>query len=150
MNRTQRPRRQRGAMLIEGLIAIAVFSIGVLSILAVVLRMTAASADSRYRLQAAQVAESLLSEMRAADPAVRVGAYSEGGPAFAAWTARIRGVTGLPLTGAAPGTAPLVVAFDASGQVVTVTVNWRAAQDNATDSTHGGIAHHYVTTTSLD
>jgi type IV pilus assembly protein PilV len=151
MNRTARPgRRQRGAMLIEGLIAIAVFSVGVLAILTVVLKMTVASADSRYRLQAAQLAESLVSEMRVADPATRVAAYTEGGNAFATWTARIRGTAGLPLMGAAAGTAPLAVSFDAAGQIVTVTVNWRAAQDTATDASHGGIAHHYVTTTSFD
>jgi hypothetical protein len=112
--------------------------------------MTSASADARYRVQAAQYAESLVSEMRVADPADRAKAYTEGGKAFDKWTKRLRGTNGLPLIGAGAATAPLVVSFDTSGQVVTVTVNWRAGQDTAVEKSKGGVAHRYVTTTYLD
>lgn len=140
---------QRGALLIEGLVAIGVFSIGILAILTLVLKLTVNSSEARYRVEAAQVAESLVSEMRVADPATRVANYGSGGASYTAWLARIRAAGGLPLSGAASGVVPLVVAFDGSGQVVTVTINWRAPQDSATNG-GAGVPHRYVTSTCFE
>jgi len=147
--RPGRRRNQRGAAMIEALIAIAVFSIGVMSIFTVIAKMTVNSADARYRTEAAQFAEALLSEMRVANPATRATDYTTGGTAFTAWTNRIHSASTLPLAGTSSAIVPLSVRFLTATSVV-VTINWRSTQDTEVDASNNGIPHTYVTTTYFD
>lgn len=145
-------RRQRGAFLIEGLIAIAVFSIGISGILLLVGKMVVGSADAQYRVQAAQFAESIISAIRTADPNTRVTDYQTSNSTtspYYQWKQKIGlAGTGLPLAGAASGTKQLDVQFTNGNLVVVVTITWRAPQDTAASGASGAV-HTYVTTTYL-
>jgi len=137
----------RGAFLIEAMIAIVVFSVGMLAILGVVGKMTISSSDARYRVEAAQYAESILAEMRLYDPATRAAAYASGGTRYTAWTTRITAAGALPQTGADSGTLPLDIAFNASQ--VAITITWHAPQDKDVNASGVALSHQYVITSSL-
>jgi len=142
-------RGQQGAFLIEGLIAIAIFSIGIVALLGIVGKMVLGSSDARYRVQAAQFADSIISEMRVADPATRVSLYdssASGATAFTKWNTAV--TAALPLTGAATS-QPLTIAFDSTGTVATITIKWRVAAEKTVDSSSNGVPHKYVTSTYL-
>jgi len=144
---------QRGQLLIEGLIAILVFSVGILGILGIVLKMTVGSQDARYRVEAAQYAESLISEMRTVDVTTLSTVYATNGAAFNSWTSKIHSASTLPLANVASTTLPLTTSFappvTAGAQTfvtATITIRWRAPQDTEVDSSNNGVAHQYVTT----
>ena len=62
-NAVRGPARQGGAMLLEALIAILIFSIGVLGIIGVQALAVQNSNDARFRSAAAQLADQLLGQM---------------------------------------------------------------------------------------
>ena len=147
--RRRRPHRAslRGAFLIEAMIAIVVFSVGMLAILGVVGKMSISSSDARYRVEAAQYAESILAEMRLYDPATRATAYASGGTRYTAWTTRITAAGALPQTGADSGTAPLAITFN--GSQVAIAITWHAPQDKDVNASGVALSHQYVITSSF-
>ena len=138
VGRAQRPgKTQQGVMLLEALIALLVFSLGILALVGLQAAAIKNVSDSQYRVEAALLADTLIAQMRASDPATRSASFATGGTDYNTWLARVSSATtGLP--GAA--TTPPTVAFN--NQQVTVTVSWRAQTDTAT--------RQYVTTTELD
>jgi len=140
-------RPTHGALLIEALIAMAVFSVGLLAILGIIARMQVHSGDARYRVEAAQYADSLLAEMRLADPATRATAYGPDGTRFTAWKTRITAAGALPQSGADRGTPPLTISFD--GNNVTLRITWRGVQDKDQNASGTALSHQYVLTSSL-
>lgn len=58
-----RQRKQNGVMLLEALIAILIFSIGILGIVGLQATAVKQSTDARYRAEAAQLAEQLMAQM---------------------------------------------------------------------------------------
>lgn len=58
------PARQRGVLLIEVLIAIAIFAVGVLSMISVQAVSIAAQADSQYRAEAERLIDRLATDIR--------------------------------------------------------------------------------------
>lgn len=65
MSRSMKLRSQRGATLIESLIAILLFSIGVLAIIGMYANAVAISTDAQYRLEATNHAHRILNRMLA-------------------------------------------------------------------------------------
>ena len=145
--RPSRRAAQRGAFLIEAMIAIVVFSVGMLAILGVVGKMSVSSSDARYRVEAAQYAESILAEMRLYDPATRAADYASGGTRFTAWTTRITAAGALPQTGADSGTLPLDITLNANQ--VAITITWHAPQDKEVNASGVALSHQYVITSSF-
>jgi type IV pilus assembly protein PilV len=144
-------RTQRGAFLIEGMIAIAIFSIGISALLGIVGKMVVGSADAQYRVQAAQFASSIIAEMRVADPTTLATVYDPiaPGPGFTKWNNLIIGQ--LPLAGASTS-KPLMILLNTTGTapVATVTIAWRAAPEKTVDASNNGVPHTYVTSTYLN
>ena len=60
---THKPRQQEGAILLEGLIAILLFSMGILAIVGLQATAIKTVADSQYRLQASFLANRLVAQM---------------------------------------------------------------------------------------
>ena len=126
--------KQSGAMLIEALIGILIFSIGVLAVVAMQGRAIGQVSDAKYRIDASFLANEIISRIWVDRANLANYAYPGGtAPALVAWVADVN--TALPGTAA---NAPTVVVDAATGQI-TVTVRWQA-QAAATPSNHMAIA----------
>ena len=140
-----RPRRAQGALLIEVLVAILLFSFGILGM--VILQGTAVqqAADAQYRAEAAQLADDLVGRMRAGDrsAADRQAHYrtcqSAQCAGYAAWPQKVRE----RLPGVTDGATAPAVDIDDDGRV-NIIVFWRP-------SSYGSSAevHRYDTTAQI-
>ncbi len=119
----------RGMLLLEALLALVVFSLGTLGLLALLANALRESGSAYWRSEAFDVASATLSGMWAQDPATlapRFDAATEG-PGYRALLAaamRLPGVT-------ARVNAPLVVIDDSASESrrVSVTVYWQMPTD---------------------
>ena len=145
---------QAGSMLLEALIAILIFSMGILAIVGMQGSAVRATSDAKYRSDASILANELIGEMsmsfnRAIPPPTLVpatalqtsfqGGGGTNGAAYTAWLANV--VAALPSAGANPPTVTVVTAFPVAasdpplGQV-TITVHWNLP---------GELPHTYTT-----
>jgi type IV pilus assembly protein PilV len=147
--------KQSGSMLLESFIAILIFSMGILAIVGMQASAIKNSTDSRYRSEAAQLANSLLGQMWVSNrfslvpnnpqPCLQLQANFEGGiggadgALYTAWSTNARDV----LPGAAVN--PPRVTVNPATCLVTVMVLWKAPNEPATDA-----AHNYLIVTQLD
>lgn len=134
MNESMRPRKQYGFMLLEALIAIAIFSFGVLAIVGLQAISIKQVNEAKYRTQASFLANEVIGQLWAERSAVVVGYQAP-----PTWVARVAGA--LP-----SGDGNIVVSANqtikASTQyVVTVTVSWQSP---------GGDAHKYVSVAQIN
>ncbi len=149
------PRGQSGVMLLEALIAILVFSFGILGLVSLQASTAQAGRDAQYRSEASALASDLIGEMWASD---RVGANvqtnfqgdgEQAGPsnvvtdgaAYTAWAGRVAGrlpgtVDFPPIVQVTPG----AVGPPPTATQVSITVRWHAPNDEA------GSNHAYLVT----
>ena len=137
--------RQAGSMLLESFIAILIFSMGILAIVGMQASAIKNSTDSRYRSEAAQLANELLGQMWVSDrvspilddpqPQLQLQTNFHGGggvdgAAYTTWLANVRSIL--------PGTAanPPVVTVDPVLGVVTLTIFWKAPNEPAAAPVH--------------
>jgi type IV pilus assembly protein PilV len=139
--RTARRSAQRGVMLLEALVAILIFSVGILAIVGMQATAVQDMGEAKYRTDAAFLANQVLAEMWGNSSNLASYAYAGGAvpPALADWVStvqdRLPGATAFPPT----------IAIGANNQV-TVTVRWQAARDNATGAApHRFQAVAYIT-----
>lgn len=140
-------KQQAGVMLLEALIGILVFTIGIIGLMGMQAMATRSTADMKFRTEAALYAEQLINQMWADDHAALVTNYaSPGGPKYQAWKAEIAAPgTGLP--GATGANVPTVTIVQGGAGVaptattVTITIKWQGPSD--------ATAHKYLTTTQL-
>lgn len=133
-------RYQAGVGIIEALISLLVFSIGILGMIGLQATLLQDSSDNRVRIQAGFLGTSLLG-MAATDPA-NAGCFIVNSAATSAclstdaqelaqlWTAEA--LSALP----GSATLPPVVAYDLGTGQMTVTLRWRSPGDD--------MAHNYV------
>jgi type IV pilus assembly protein PilV len=126
----------RGVVLIEILVAILLFSIGVLGLIGLQVASMKNVGESQYRVEAALLANSLTAQMRTSPAASRATDFaSPGGSRFSAWSSSV--------TSSLPGASATPPTVDTSTYpTVTVTISWRAINDTGT--------RQYVATTTLD
>ncbi|MBI3525651.1 MAG: prepilin-type cleavage/methylation domain-containing protein [Betaproteobacteria bacterium] len=134
---SSRSSRQTGSALLEALIAILIFSMGILAIVGMQAAAVKASGDAKYRSDAGILVNQLLGEMWVADrtPATLQTNFQGGGGTdgaqYTTWFTR-------DVQGALPGAAanpPTVVVNTATSQV-TITVQWMAPGEPATATPH--------------
>lgn len=126
--------KQRGVMLLEALIAILIFSIGVLAIVGLQAAAVRNVGDTKYRANAGFLANQLIGQMWTEPAATLAAQFGTGGPKFTTWrNAFANEGTFLP-----NGNATVVVN---ASNVVTVTITWQAPSDPA--------PHSYSTTTHI-
>ena len=117
--------RQCGSMLLEALIGILIFSMGVLAVVGMQASAVKASRDAKYRSDASMVANQLIGEMwvnnrtQATLQANFQGGGGTDGPLYTAWLTDVQAA--LPGAAANP---PVVTVSQAS--LVTITVFWIA------------------------
>ena len=115
-------RPQQGAILLEGLIAILLFSMGILAIVGLQATAIKTVADSQYRLQASFLANRLVAEMWA--NTTSISSYAVPGGADADdWVQEI----GNTLPGTEKNAPSVKITGNATdGYEVTISVNWQA------------------------
>ena len=151
-----RPLRQTGSMLLEGLIAILIFSVGILAIVGMQAAAIKASSDAKYRSEAGLLANEIIGRMWVSDrtqATLQTAFSSPGGTAYQAWawggSASTSGTQTAPASGTVLGTLPgsqgnpptvaivsITTTTPPSSQV-TITVFWQAPGDTT--------AHRYTT-----
>lgn len=126
------PRRhQRGAMLLEALVALLIFSFGILGVVGLQAAAVQQSTDARYRSEAAQLVDQLIGQMwtTSRTPAALQASFNTCGGStctgYASWAATV--ATRLPGVNTGGTTKP-VVNVDNSG-IVTVTIYWKSPSD---------------------
>lgn len=121
MKSTQsRKSSQRGVMLIEALVAILLFSIGIVAVMGMQAVSIEQVSQAKYRTDASYLANQITGAMWTDQPNIATYA-TPGSPGRAAWDTTVAST--LP-----SGTGTIVVA----GTMVTVTINWQAPNDSVT------------------
>ena len=119
-------------VLIESLLAVLIFSLGILALVGLQATSVKQSADAKYRSEAALLANEIIGQMWVSDrttAALEASFQSPGGAEYNNWLANRVG-TVLPGVAANSPTAPTI---DIDGQgIVTVTVRWLAPNEPAT------------------
>lgn len=146
--------KQRGMMLIEGLIAILIFSLGILSIVSMQAASIKGSADSKYRADASLLANQIIGQMwvdqglasinltnYAHNPVAGATACTPGGAPsgnvnVTAWLADVAAT----LPGATAANQQIIIT--PLTNVVTVTICWQAPQDTG--------PHNFVTSAQIN
>lgn len=134
-NQTPSPQAQSGMILLEALIAILIFSLGILALIGLQATAIKQSTDARYRSEAALLANDIISQMWITDRATGTlqANFNTGGATYNTWLPRV--------TATLPGAVanPPTIVVDAQG-IATVTVNWLAPNEAV-----GATPHNYVT-----
>ena len=127
--------RQAGIVLLEGLIAILIFSLGILAVVGLQAVAVKQVGDARYRSEAALLANQLLGTMWVSDrtAATLQTNFNTGGTGYTAWLTTVAAT--LPGIAANPPT----VVVDGAG-TVTVTINWLAPSEAANTAAHRYVA----------
>ena len=128
------PRRQQGVMLLEALIGILIFSIGILAMLGMQATAMRATVDAKYRAEAGYLANQIVGTMWVdrANLASYDTTSGAGNTHLTAWENQVS--TQLP--NASGANAPTIAV---SGTQVTVTVKWKRPGE-VTVSQHMAIA----------
>ena len=146
------PGASRGIVLIDALIAVVIFSIGIVGMVQLLASASKLSGDAQYRTDAAMFADQAISNMWTYDPATVATDYaSPSGSAYLAWKASVTCGTAsasthdcLPGVAANPPTIVIKPVTDTgitNNFLVTVTVNWKSPNDLG--------PHNYVSTTQI-
>lgn len=125
--------QQQGSVLLEGLIAILIFSMGILAIVGLQAAAIKTVADSQYRLEASFLANQLIAQMWT--DTTNIASYAlPGGAAAEDWEDEVKAT----LPGAANNLPTVNITGDAtSGYTVTMQLNWKAPTEKS--------AHKYTT-----
>lgn len=144
----------RGFMLLEVLIALLIFALGVLGLVGLQASAVQQSGQAKYRTDATLLANELIGAMWVSDrqPATLTANFSSDGeaPAYKAWAAKV--AAALPGVGDYPplvqmvqvpplpsiigaGTGPAAAELTPSTRV-TITVRWKAPTEAASEQPH--------------
>ncbi len=147
---------QRGVALLEAMIAILVFSIGVLGVVGLQARSVQGLGEAGFRSQAVQHANELIAEMWMTDPGLRSNLYNSAtsGVRYSEWLSRVS--TGSRLLPGASANPPTVLVNTVQQPLaaspgdnftysdVTVTIRWLPPGSPA-----GTPVSQYVTTARI-
>lgn len=125
--------RQAGALIIEALISIVIFSIGILALVGLLSATTNKAGDAKYRADASLLANQLIGQMWASDRTQAVlqnNFSSPAGPAYVAWASQVASA----LPGVTPTLMPTVAVSSVTATAVpssyiTITMQWKAPTD---------------------
>ena len=117
-------KQQKGGILIEVLVSLMIFALGVVGLLGSMAVTSKHSSENRFRAEAVSIADELFGQMTVSNPATLSTEYAVGSPLFQAWL--INRVQTLP-----GGNAGIV--FDpgamAGGFLVSLTITWAAPDE---------------------
>ncbi|CAG0980649.1 hypothetical protein MTYP_01743 [Methylophilaceae bacterium] len=124
MNKPVVVKDQRGSVLLEGLISILIFSMGILAIVGLQASAIKTVADSQYRLEASYLANQVISNMWTNVSAINTFSYPGGSAEFLTdWINEVEA----KLPGSDTNEPTVVVSGDATdGYTATITLFWKA------------------------
>jgi len=125
----------RGIVMLDALIAIVVFSIGILGMVRLQASAVQLASDAKYRTDAAMLADQIIGQMWGDDPATLAASYASSTTKYKNWANLV--ATTLP--GVTATTMPTISV--GANNLVIVTVNWQPP--NAPN------AHNYVSITQI-
>jgi type IV pilus assembly protein PilV len=141
------PRQQKGSMVIEALLAILLFSLGVIAMMGLQAASVTMATDARYRSDANLLANNLMAQMWASHVSTTLQAdFQNGGAVYNAWLADVNAA--LPGSAANPPAVTIVpVTTTIGGQTitkypVTVQIYWQSAGET-TRHTYVAVANIY-------
>ena len=156
---THRASQQRGIVLIDAMVAILIFSVGIFGLVALQGSAIEMTGSAKYRINAAMLADQVIAQMWASDPSqlktLFVGSGgsdgSSGGASYTAWAKRLDCTASKPDIACLPGAKANPPSIDvveqdisSSGNTqyqVTVTVYWQTPSDST--------KHKYVSVTAI-
>jgi type IV pilus assembly protein PilV len=131
--------RQSGVLLLEALIAILIFSLGVLTVIGLQAASIRMAAEAQFRTKAVLLADRLVGQMWASGddiPTLKAN-FESGGAAYADWLLGVQDVENGGLPGVTGSTEPTVTVTslpgDVTNGVVTITLYWRTPTMDAAD-----------------
>ena len=145
---TQRP-ASKGFVLLDAMVAVLIFSFGVLGMVALQSSAIQLTGNANYRMNAAMLADQVIAQMWT-DPTNLAG-YATGGAQYTTWSKTLSCSSATASTSCLPGVTanpPTIVVGPAvtyngvnPNYLVTVTINWQAPND--------ATAHSYVSITQI-
>lgn len=138
------PAGSRGFVLLDALVAVLIFSFGILGIVALQANATKLGGDAKYRSDAALLADRVIADMWGSDPATLVN-FKTDGTAYVAWRDNLVSCAKAKvLTNCLPGITDKAnqptITLDANN-LVTVTIKWQGPQDTS--------PHQYVSVSQI-
>jgi type IV pilus assembly protein PilV len=132
--------RQSGVLLLEALIAILIFSLGVLTVIGLQAASIRMAAEAQMRTKAVLLADRLVGQMWASGydiPTLKANFDSPSGADYADWLTSVQDVENGGLPGVAGTALPTVVVTSLPGDVtdgvVTITLKWKTPTMDASD-----------------
>lgn len=137
MHNRRPSRHQTGSVLLEAIIAILIFSIGILSIVGLQAASIKQATGAKYRVDASLLANELIGEMWVGDrtQATLSANFSTGGPSYTTWLTEVQAA--LPGAAVNQPTVTIVAvpgggAFATASSMVTINLFWKTPNDSAT------------------
>ena len=122
---------QKGSALMEAMVAILIFSFGVLGLIGILAASIRATNDARYRAEAANLANAVIGDMWATAAGDLDPQFGTGGPKLVAW----QNMVANQLPSASGDNAPVVdlaqPGLSAQSRSVVVTVFWQMPGETA-------------------
>ena len=163
MKNLSRVADQRGGFLLEALIGILIFTLGVLGLMALQARAIGYTSDAQYRGEAAYLANAYISKMWADSRANIAARYAASGqPEFDALEqavfARLPGAANIPnnptITIVQPGAGGVAdalgngtgIALTETGTLVTIVISWQPPRK---EGTTGDVINNYTMTSII-
>jgi type IV pilus assembly protein PilV len=130
---------QQGVMLVEALVALLIFSIGILAIIGLQANSIKMAGDAKYRSDANLLANRLVGAMWVAHASPTfIADFSTGGAQYSAWAASV--ASAIPATGASAPTVTIVTsgiaAASAATNSVTISIFWCTSDAGACANSH--------------
>ena len=137
---------QSGYVLLEALVAMLIFSLGLLGLIGFQAASTKIATDSRFRTEAAMLADELLAKMAASEISQVESDYAVGGAKFKAWlNGRVKGGSRLSNVDVTP---TFVRSATSTTMLVTLRIEW-TMPGATTGSDSREVKGVYETTTLL-
>ncbi len=135
MNPRARTNGQTGFVMIEAMVSILIFSIGILALVSTLAMTTNKVSDAKYRTDASMLANQLIGQMWSGNrtqATLQANFSSPTGPLYTPWAATVQntlpGVTGTLMPTVA---VSAVTATSTPSSYVTITIQWQAPQDKS-------------------
>jgi type IV pilus assembly protein PilV len=126
------PTKQAGIMLLEALIALLIFSVGILAIVGMQATAFQDMGESKYRTDASFLANQVIADMWSTSTTSTITSTTAGAPPSPSnWVATVKRLPGVGLT---PH-----IERDPATNAMTVTVSWQQARDKSVSAP----AHSY-------
>lgn len=131
-------KEQNGSVLLEALIAILIFSMGILAIVGLQAASIKTSTDAKYRSDASLLANELIGQMWVSNRATMATQFaSPAGPAYLAWLndvqATLPGATGanVPNVTVATTVTPISASVSDTTHTVNMILRWQSPGESA-------------------